>query len=216
MTVRNARLHGLYAITDARMLATDRGMADVEAALRGGCAVLQYRDKSEEPARRLRQARILKDLCHEYNSLFIVNDDVELAAAVQADGIHLGRDDMDIERARAQLEPQSLIGISCYNSLQRALQAQAAGADYVAFGSFFPSLTKPQAVRATPELLEQARTRIRLPIVAIGGITLENAASLLHAGADMLAVITALFHAGDIEETARNFSALFSDGGQAS
>lgn len=209
MPKQKTRMRGLYAITDAGMLASDRCMTDIEAALRGGCAALQYRDKSDDHERRLRQARLLKDLCHKYKTLFIINDDVELAVDVDADGVHLGRDDLQLVQARAQLGSHRLIGVSCYNSLERAIQAQTEGADYVAFGSFFASETKPGAVRATPVLLEQAHAQVQIPIVAIGGIALDNAASLVRAGADMLAVITALFNSGNIEHTAREFCQLF-------
>jgi thiamine-phosphate pyrophosphorylase len=139
----------------------------------------------------------------------LVNDDVELAAAVEADGVHLGRDDPAIERARARLGKSALIGVSCYNQLARALDAETRGADYVAFGSFFPSPTKPGAVRASLDLLQEARARLRVPIVAIGGITPENGASLIAAGADLLAVIDGVFNRTDIRAAAARYTQLF-------
>jgi thiamine-phosphate pyrophosphorylase len=141
--------------------------------------------------------------------LFIVNDDLDLAAAVGADGVHLGRDDAHPRRARHRLGRRALIGISCYNQLERAREAQALGADYAAFGRFFPSHTKPSAVQADPELLRRARREIDLPLVAIGGITPENAGFLLDAGADMLAVVDGVFGADDVRAAARSFTELF-------
>lgn len=202
------RLYGLYAITNEASDACE--LSDrVARALRGGARAIQYRDKSSDAARRLREAEALRALCRAYNVPLIVNDDVELARAVGADGVHLGKDDASIAEARAILGAEAIIGVSCYNSLERALQAGSAGADYVAFGSFFPSSTKPAAVRASLELLRTARTQIRLPIVAIGGITPENGAQLVAAGADMLAVIQGVFGAPDPEAAARRYAVLF-------
>jgi len=181
----------------------------VRAALAGGARVIQYRDKTRDTARRERQARALAALCRAHGALFVINDDVALARAVAADGVHLGRDDATLAQARAQLGPQAAIGVSCYNELSRALQAQAQGADYVAFGSFFPSRTKPAAVPATLELLRQARALLPLPIVAIGGITPTNGATLLHAGADALAVIEGVFGQTDIDAAAKQYARLF-------
>ncbi|MFA7095023.1 MAG: thiamine phosphate synthase [Gammaproteobacteria bacterium] len=201
-------LHGLYAITNEAPDACE--LSDrVARALRGGARAIQYRDKSGDAARRLQEAEALRALCRAYNVPLIVNDDVELARAVGADGVHLGKDDASIAEARTALGAGAIIGVSCYNSLERALQADAAGADYVAFGSFFPSSTKPAAVRASLELLGTARAQIRLPIVAIGGITPENGAQLVAAGADMLAVIQGVFGAPDPEAAARRYAALF-------
>lgn len=199
---------GLYAVTretgdSARLL------AEVGAALKGGAAVVQYRDKSNDVARQHEQASELLDLCRDYDVPLIINDSLRVADLVGADGVHLGRDDGAVHEARIVLGPGRLIGVSCYQSLARAIQAQAAGADYVAFGSFFPSVTKPDAPRADLALLQQASRVLRLPIVAIGGITPDNALPLIEAGADALAVITALFDAPDIEAAARRFADLF-------
>lgn len=201
---------GLYAITretdDTSYLLTS-----VEAALRGGAAVVQYRDKSGDVARQHEQASELLAVCRRYHVPLIINDSLRLADLVGADGVHVGRDDGAIHEARIVLGPEKIIGVSCYQSLERAVAAQAAGADYVAFGSFFPSSTKPDAQRAEPDLLREAARVIHLPLVAIGGITLSNAVSLIDAGADAVAVISALFDSTDIEETARQFADLFMD-----
>ncbi|MHB1174895.1 MAG: thiamine phosphate synthase [Sulfuriferula sp.] len=200
---------GLYAITretddSARLL------NEVEAALKGGAAVVQYRDKSGDVARQHEQASELLERCRRYRVPLIINDSLRLADLVDADGVHLGRDDGGIREARIVLGAAKIIGVSCYQSLDLALAAQKAGADYVAFGSFFASVTKPDAPRADCTLLQQASRALRLPIVAIGGITSENAVSLIEAGADAIAVINALFEVpNDIEARARRFADLF-------
>lgn len=180
-----------------------------------GVRILQYRDKSDNPCRR-QTAQQLAALCRAHGTLFIVNDDIELAAAVYADGVHLGRDDRSLEAARSLLGPEAIIGISCYNELTRAHRAAAAGADYVAFGSVFPSPTKPGAVRATPELLRAARRDLDLPIVAIGGITAENANELLALGVDAVAVVTGVFGSVDPAAAARRITAMFDLGASRS
>jgi thiamine-phosphate pyrophosphorylase len=202
-------LHGLYVITD-HALAGGRPLPElVAAAVAGGARLVQYRDKTADKARRLEEARALAAVCRDAGALLIVNDDVELACAVQADGVHLGRDDAGIAAARARLGPDRLIGVSCYDRFDLALAARRAGADYVAFGSFFPSPTKPAAVRATLPLLEHGRRELDLPLVAIGGITPENGAALVAAGADMLAVIHAVFGKADVRAAAAAFAPLF-------
>lgn len=202
------RISGLYAVTpetsDTPWLA-----ARIKAALEGGAGVIQYRSKSDDAELRAEQADQLKVLCRAHEALLIVNDDVELARRVGADGVHLGRDDMLPAAARAALGVRALIGVSCYDSLPRALEAEAGGADYVAFGSFFLSAVKPGAVRAPRALLGDARESLDLPIVAIGGITPHNAHELIDAGADAVAVISALFQVPDTLAAARAFGALF-------
>lgn len=199
---------GLYAIT-AETADTARLLRDVEAALRGGAAAVQYRDKSTDVARRHEQASELVALCRRFGVPLIVNDDLRLADLCDADGVHLGRDDGSVREARIILGKAKFIGASCYQQLDRALAAQTAGADYVAFGSFFPSTTKPAAARASPDLLRNAKQPIQLPLVAIGGITLANAPSLIDAGADSLAVSSALFAAPDVRVAAHDFNQLF-------
>lgn len=190
---------GLYAITPG-------SLARVEEALASGalCA-LQYRAKQAGPAQRLEEAEALARLCGAYGVALIVNDDLELALAVDAAGVHLGRDDGDLAEARAKL-PGRLLGVSCYDRPELAERAVAAGADYIAFGSVFPSLTKPGAVRAPLALFGRA---LGVPKVAIGGITLENAPQVLAAGADCLAVITDLFDAPDVAARAQAYRRLF-------
>jgi len=204
---------GLYAISDQHLIAADKFAASIEATLRGGASVVQYRDKSSDRQRRGQQAQTVVALCQKYQATSIINDDIELALAVGADGVHLGLEDGSLQQARARLGAQAIIGITCYNDLQRAIQAEQQGANYVAFGRFFSSSTKPNATPATLELLQQARREISLPICAIGGITLKNAPPLLAAGVDLLAVVNALFahqEAGKIEQQSRRFSTLFS------
>jgi thiamine-phosphate pyrophosphorylase len=199
---------GVYAITP-ETADTERLLMQVEAALAGGVAAVQYRDKSGDVARRHEQASELVALCHRFNVPLIVNDDLRLADLCDADGVHLGRDDSSLREARIILGKDKLVGASCYQSLELALAAQAAGADYVAFGSFFPSPTKPAAGRAGLDLLRDAAPLIHVPLVAIGGITLANAPLLLDAGADSLAVLSALFDAPDIRASARLLNQLF-------
>lgn len=200
---------GLYAVTDNRLLAGDALAEAVAAAIRGGAAAVQYRDKDGAARERHRDAARLRALCAASGVPFVVNDDVALAAAVEADGVHVGREDATLVQARAALGPEAIIGVSCNDSLERALEAQAAGATYVAFGRFFPSQTKPQAVPASIELLHEARPRMRIPVVAIGGITPENGGALLAAGADVLAVIHGLFGQPEPEAAARRYAELF-------
>jgi len=204
-----SRIGGLYAIADSHWLTEDRFAPAVREALAGGARVIQYRDKASPAPVRERTARTLADLCRTQGALFLINDDVKLARAVAANGVHLGREDMSIKQARQQLGPDAVIGVSCYNDLARARRAEQAGADYVAFGRFHPSRTKPRAEPATPELLRQARAQLHVPVVAIGGITPDNGASLLAAGADALAAIEGVFGQPDIRSAAERYAQLF-------
>jgi thiamine-phosphate pyrophosphorylase len=197
---------GLYALTPDEP-DTAALVAAVRAAVAGGAAAVQYRNKRADAALRRVQAAALAALCRETRVPFMVNDDLELA--VDAAGVHLGRDDGDFAAVRRRLPPGKLLGASCYDRLDRAARAVAAGADYVAFGSVFASPTKPAAVRAPLALFGEAKRRLGVPLVAIGGITLENAREVVEAGADAIAVITALFEADDIAARARGFKALF-------
>ena len=203
------RLRGLYVITEDRRCGPEALRGAVQAALHGGARIVQYRDKGSDPTRRLAEARTIADLCRTQGALFLVNDDVDLAVAAMADGVHLGRHDQDVATARSRLPASGLIGVSCYDRFDMALQAEAQGADYVAFGSFFPSPTKPDAARAGPELLARARHELSLPTVAIGGISPENGAALVRAGADMLAIISGVFAAPDVTVAARAYSHCF-------
>ena len=203
-----SRIAGLYAITPEQA-DTARLAREVEAALAGGARVVQYRSKSPDAALRRAQAEALAAVCRRALVPLMVNDDLELALAVGADGVHLGRDDGEIAAARARLGPHKLLGASCYARMELAERAVAAGADHVAFGSVFPSPTKPDAVRSPLTLFAEARARLAVPLVAIGGITPENATAVIEAGADALAVITAVFDSPDITASAALFRDAF-------
>ncbi len=200
-------LRGLYALTpdwhDSRRL-----LAATEAILAAGCRILQYRNKSTSACHGQEQAVALRGLTRRYGALLIVNDDVELALFCEADGVHLGQDDEDLTRARARLGMGRILGASCYQDLALAEKALRAGADYLAFGSFYPSPSKPRARRAGAVLLSAGRALGR-PLCAIGGITPDNALPLIQAGADMVAVISALYDAPDPGAAARQFIRLF-------
>lgn len=202
-------LHGLYGITDVELLSGQSLIPSIEEALAGGLKIVQYRNKTQNYTRKLEQARKLKKSCQAYQALLIINDDVRLAREVNADGVHLGSDDASMEEARQVLGEQAIIGCSCYNQLDLALRAQDFGADYVAFGRFYASKTKPQAVQAAVDILQQAKNLLDIPVCAIGGITLDNAAPLIEQGADMIAVIHGLFGADDIHQRAGQFCRLF-------
>jgi thiamine-phosphate pyrophosphorylase len=201
-------IEGLYALTpediDAGLL-----LERVEAALEAGLRLLQLRHKSASRDERVRRGRPLLDACHRFGATFIVNDDPVLAAELGAHGVHLGRDDGSIERARRVLGANAVIGVSCYDELDRALRLRAEGADYVAFGSFFASSVKPGAVRPSLDLLRRARAKLDCPIVAIGGITLATAPLVREAGADAVATITDLFSAPDVGARVHDYGRLF-------
>lgn len=203
-------ISGLYGVTPETE-DTQALLHKVGAALAGGLRWVQYRSKGGDAALRRVQALALRRLCTGHGACLVVNDDVSLALEVGADGVHLGRDDTPLATARSRVGSHCLVGVSCYNRLDLALGATAAGADYVAFGSFFPSRVKPSAVRADPSLLTMARECLELPVVAIGGITLDNAPVLIEAGATSIAVVTALFDAADIRAAAMSFNELFQD-----
>jgi thiamine-phosphate pyrophosphorylase len=210
----NARIEmigGLYVITPDEV-DTAELLRKVRLALLGGARVVQYRNKIAVAALRQQQAEALRELTREFAVPLIVNDDAALARQVAADGVHLGGADGSVADARALLGSGRLIGVSCYNRLASAHEAVRLGADYVAFGSFFASTVKPDAVAATPDLLRQARHELAVSLVAIGGIDAQNGAQLLEAGANALAVISAVFAASDIEGAAREFSNLFEQG----
>lgn len=189
---------GIYAITDDKLLPGQQLFDACEAALTNGVSVLQYRNKSSSSALRLHSARRLANLCASFEVPLIVNDDVELCLSAGAAGVHLGSEDGSVEAARSRLGPEAIIGVTCHASIDAAVKAQDEGADYVAFGRFFPSNSKPEASPAELDTLTRAREVLKIPIVAIGGINAENGASVLQAGADMLAVIHALFAEDDV------------------
>ena len=203
------RVRGLYAIADGAYLSAMRLVPAVERALQGGARIIQYRDKNADAGTRCRRAVALARLCERYAVPLIVNDDPLLVLDAGAQGVHLGRDDGDAADARTVLGADAIIGVSCYNEFKRAVRAADAGADYVAFGSVYPSRTKPQAVHAGHELLRRAKAELDLAVVAIGGIKPENSAALIEAGADALAVIAGVFGEADVCAAASAYAQLF-------
>ena len=201
-------LRGLYAITDERLIPPQALPERVEAVLRGGARLVQYRAKQADDATRLQQARTLAALCREHDALFIVNDDPELAHRAGAHGVHLGRDDAPLAEARELLGPDAVIGVTCHDDLERARRLRNQGADYLAFGRLFPSRTKPEAPPCPLPRLGEARA-LGLPVCAIGGIDAGNARQVIAAGADLLAVIHGLFGQPDPEAAARRLTTLF-------
>lgn len=201
---------GLYAITSESLCAdTPVLLRGVEAALKGGAVLIQYRDKKADATAKRDKAQRLLELCRRYDTPLIINDDTALAESLGADGVHLGRSDGDIETARRRLGRHAILGATCGNSLERALAAEAAGVAYVAFGRFFESRTKPDAPPAELALLPSARAQLTLPICAIGGLTPDNAGPVIAAGADLIAAVGGVFGAADITAAARAYTQLF-------
>jgi thiamine-phosphate pyrophosphorylase len=211
MTNNLSRLHGLYVITDHDLFASLQSdlRKPVLDAIRGGARIVQYRNKHASNDKKHAEASALLALCEEHDVTLLINDDVELAKQVGAHGVHIGQSDMRCEEAREILGDDKIIGVTCHDKLALALAAEQAGADYVAFGRFFASQTKPSAPPATPEILQQAKQLLSIPVVAIGGITAGNAQILVQYGADMLAVSHSVFAANDISASARQISGLF-------
>ncbi|OOZ40268.1 thiamine-phosphate diphosphorylase [Solemya pervernicosa gill symbiont] len=205
----SAALHGLYAITDRSLTPDDQLIPAVAAAIQGGAKIIQYRDKSDDAQRRQWEAQDLLNLCRALNTPLLINDNIELAAAIGADGVHLGQQDGELQSARTLLGDDAIIGITCHDNVDLAIAAERGGANYVAFGRFFSSKIKPEAPPADPALLTTAREQLTVPIVAIGGITPENGAQLISAGADMVAVINGVFGEADISAAAQRFATLF-------
>lgn len=201
-------IKGLYAITPDEQ-DTDILLAKVAAALQGGIGVLQYRNKLADHKLQTQQARALLPLCRQYQVPFIINDSIKLCLTLDADGVHLGADDGNLAEARTRLGKNKILGASCYNRFDLAVSAQQLGADYVAFGACFASSTKPNAPVAGLHLFTQAKAELQVPVVAIGGITLENAPLAIAAGADSVAVINAIFNADDVKLTSQQFTKLF-------
>ncbi|KQT41417.1 MULTISPECIES: thiamine phosphate synthase [unclassified Methylophilus] len=201
-------INGLYLVTpdcnDTELLCRQ-----VKQAIQGGVSIVQYRHKTASDTLRFEQASALLSICRQANIPFLINDHVALAISLDADGVHIGQYDGAIAEAKASLGVDKIIGASCYNRFELAEQAQAAGAGYIAFGACYPSSTKPDAPRATLDLFSQAKRSLSVPVVGIGGITLENAPPLIAAGADALAVITDIFQASDISARCRQYLPLF-------
>jgi thiamine-phosphate pyrophosphorylase len=202
-------LKGLYAITDDQLINRQQFSQAIESALQGGAKIIQYRDKSNDQQKRFQQATILRTLCQQYQATSIINDDIELAKAVAADGVHLGKNDASLTRARQLLGDKAIIGVSCYNELRLALEAEKNRANYVAFGAIFSSSTKPNAVVAGLDIIAAAKQQLSIPVCTIGGITDKNIPQVVKQGADMAAVISSLFSAHDIKHTAQNLSQYF-------
>ncbi|MDH5472083.1 MAG: thiamine phosphate synthase [Gammaproteobacteria bacterium] len=202
-------LAGLYVITDEHLIPEPQFIQQIEFALQGGARIVQYRDKSQDKTKRLKQSQALKELCHQYQAPLIINDDIELAIESGADGVHIGAHDTPLTEARKKLGANKIIGVSCYNDFSLAVTAQQQQADYIAFGSFFSSSTKPDAKKAEVALLSRARQELQIPVCAIGGITSDNAGQLISAGADILAVINDIFSHHDIKTASLKISNQF-------
>lgn len=207
-------MKGLYAITPD-VTDTAQLCVMVRQILSAGVHYVQYRNKIADSGLRLTQAAALAKLCQQFGAFLIINDHYDLALAVNADGVHVGREDIAINEARNYLGQNKIIGVSCYNQLALALEAEKQGADYVAFGAFFHSKTKTNTVSASTELLSEAKKKLSIPIVAIGGITVTNAASLINHGSDSIAVSHGLFASQNIRSVAKQFSRLFLSAEQA-
>ena len=212
------RICGLYAITPEEP-DTDKLLAQAEAALKGGISVMQYRNKSPDIAFKYKQATALLALTNQYQVPLIINDHAQVAWDIGAAGVHVGIDDTDVAALRIRYKPPFLIGASCYNQLELAKAAIEQGADYIAFGRFYPSMTKPGDIFADKTIIAAIKSMVDIPVVGIGGITIDNAVPLIEAGLDAIAVISGLFPAAPlpyskasckkIEESAIAFSSLF-------
>jgi len=203
------QLRGLYAITDSHLIPEVSFDDYITRVLRGGARIIQYRDKSNDTEKRLSQARVLRGLCNQYGALLIINDDIELAVNSYADGVHLGQGDAELSDARNQLGNNAIIGLSCYDQLESAITAEKQGADYVAFGAVYSSPTKPDAATVSLDTLRNAKSKLSIPVCAIGGINSQNAGTVVSTGVDMIAVISDLFAHDDIQARSKALSKLF-------
>ena len=203
-------LRGLYVITDTHLIPRDRFVATVEAAVRGGATMVQLREKDTPHAEIVRLGRAVLEVTHRYGALLIVNDHPTIAKEIGADGVHVGREDPPVAETRALLGPGVIIGASCYGDIARAMAAEQEGADYVAFGTPFPSPTKPgKRTDMILGIFQEAKRRVHVPVFAIGGITLANAKQVIDAGADGVAIVSGVFGAPDVEAAARALAQLF-------
>lgn len=207
----NTIIQGLYGITHHDHLSQQQLLDDVEAALKGGMQVLQFRDKQSTSEEKKHRASGLLELCQQYQKPLIINDDPLLCKMIGAQGVHLGQEDSKITQAREILGEQAVIGATCHASVELAVNAQRQGANYIALGSFFPSKTKTRAAIAPLTCIAEVKQQCKLPLVAIGGITLDNASSLIDAQVDAIAVINALFFSEDIHQQAQKFSTFFKE-----
>lgn len=206
------KLRGLYAITDATLIPRDRFMTTVEAAVRGGATMVQLREKTASPEEIIRLGRELLTVTRRYGALLIVNDHPNVAREIGADGVHVGREDPPVAEARALLGPDAIIGASCYGDVARAVAAEQAGADYVAFGTPFPSPTKTKRTDTPLGIFQEVKRHVQVPVFAIGGIAVGNAQQVIAAGADGIAVVSGVFAAADVEAAARALAQLFEGG----
>jgi thiamine-phosphate pyrophosphorylase len=210
MTVSaHTKLRGLYAITDTHLIPRERFVDTVEAAVRGGATMVQLREKDTPLEEVKRLAQEILAVTRRHGALLIVNDHPAVAKEIGADGVHVGREDPPVEEARALLGPEAIIGASCYGEVARAVAAEQAGADYVAFGTPFPSPTKAKRTDISLGIFQEAKQRVHVPVFAIGGITLANAPQVIKAGADGIAVVSGVFAASDVEGAARALAQLF-------
>lgn len=201
-------LTGLYVIADAECIGTDEIISKTEKVLAADVKIIQYRDKVNSQKARYKVAEQLRKLTHEHECLLLINDDAQLAKSIDADGVHLGKDDISVKQARKLLGKNKIIGASCYTQIENAQTAINASANYIAFGSFYPSTTKPNAPRADIELITKTKKQFDTPVCAIGGITPKNATKLLNAGADMIAVISAVFNASSPKQAVQEYLSL--------
>jgi thiamine-phosphate pyrophosphorylase len=201
-------LKGLYVITDEKLTPYDKILDMVEKALKGGSSIIQLRDKNNTDEFLIPYCKDLKNLCHKYGATFIVNDRVDLALKVDADGVHVGEEDPNVIEVREKTKGK-ILGVSCYGSVERSLQMQELGADYVAFGSFYPSPTKPKSKIVPKSIIPQAKQVLKIPICVIGGLTVENSKELIDLGADMVAVVSDVWTNTDIEERCKQYIELF-------
>jgi len=208
MTDPQHKLSGLYVITDDK-LSGPHLLEHVQQAIEGGARLVQYRNKTNQAAIKEMTARSLLELCRDHRVPLLINDDVELAVNIGADGVHLGQADIKLSEARRRLGAGAIIGITCHASLAFAIQAQQHGASYIAFGRFFASQTKPNASSANIELLQQAKQQLSIPLCAIGGINIDNATPLIDAGADLLAIIHGVFGQDNIQQAAQRYTKLW-------
>lgn len=208
----HTKLCGLYAITDTKLIPRDQFAETVEAAVRGGATMVQLREKDTAPEEFIRLGRELLAVTRRYGALLIINDHPTIAKEIGADGVHVGREDPPVAEARALLGPEAIIGASCYGEVTRAVAAEHEGADYVAFGTPFPSPTKAKRTDISLGIFQEVKRQVHVPVFAIGGITVDNARQVIDAGADGLAVVSGVFAASDVEAAARALAQLFEGG----
>jgi thiamine-phosphate pyrophosphorylase len=208
----HTKLRGLYAITDTKLIPRERFVDTVEAAVRGGATMVQLREKETPPEEFIRLGRQVLAMTRRHGALLIINDHPAIAKEIGADGVHVGREDPPVAEARALLGPEAIIGASCYGEVSRAVAAEHEGADYVAFGTPFPSPTKTKRTDISLDIFQEVKRQVHVPVFAIGGITVDNARQVIDAGADGIAVVSGIFAASDVEAAARALAQCFAAG----